>query len=112
MNERKFELPVEIPFCDIAGFLTDTEYEKAEGIINEDINIIIVFDYCKKDRDVGILADVMEYTGCWRWDQKDYGKIIESAVNRFLASVDVDALWGEKALESYNGYLQFLKHGL
>lgn len=112
MNRTTWDIAVKIPFYEIGPYLTDAEYEKASGVICEDVTINLSFDYYQSDRDVGIMSDGMEYNGTWTWNNKNYGKIIEYAIQKYLTSIDVDAIWGNEAYKSYMHYCNYLRNGI
>ena len=111
-QQYTWEIVVTVPFCELAEYLTDAEYESMKGVYNKDIEIQLSFDYSPEDKEVGIMFDSMEFNGDWSFcNQKTNCEELENAMQEFIDATDVDSRWGGKAYESYCDYCDYLRYG-
>ena len=97
-----WDVPVSIPFYEIAEFLTDTEYYKMVGIIHEEITISLHFEYSSACPEVGILTDSMDSNGNWTWVGKAHGLVLQSAIDKYLIQTDMFEKCSNRALKAYH----------
>lgn len=107
-----WEIIVSIPIYEISEYLTDTEYEQMEGLLNEDIEVVLSFDYQPADMETGIMRDSMEFNGTWGYADKahEHPKLTE-AIQEYIDTHDISELYGHKARESMLGYYEYMKYG-
>lgn len=96
-----WDVCVTIDSCEVAEYLTDTEYEQLTNILLEDVSIMLTFDYQKADPEVGIMHDTMIFTGKWGWCGLKGCPVLDRAIDKLLADIDVEDRWGELAHELY-----------
>lgn len=101
---------VKIPICDLADFLTDTEYEQMAEIIHEDVEVTLTFDVSFPDPEVGIPFGSFDFIGKWELCGID-NPILEEAVGEYLEFIDVDTRYSNEAYESYCDYCDYIKYG-
>ena len=102
---RLWVVPVEFPIEDLGENLTDAEYRKWVKPYPR-IKICVHFEYSPAEPEVGIPEESFEWNNDWSLPPiGNYPDRIKSAISAYLDSVDVNLLWGEKAAEMADIYI-------
>lgn len=109
-NKNEWDITVSIPFCDVAEYLSDDEYEAVKNSIADQIKIKLTFDYCPADPETGIFIDSMDYCE-WDWADTIYSASVERAITLYIADTDMEEKYGDKAMMERADYYNYLKYG-
>lgn len=97
--------PVKVAYADVEMYLSEMDYERYKGKYIT-LSIDLHFLVHPKDTEVGILEDWVEYTGEWAVPLVgNYPDAIKEAITKYLGSIDVIDVYGEKLEEQIEGFI-------
>jgi len=89
----------------MAEFLDDADYRVVRTLYPR-IKICLHFEYSPAEPEVGIPEESFEWNNDWSLPPVgNYPDRLKSAISAYLDSVDVNLLWGKKAAEMADIYI-------
>ena len=105
---RLWVVPVEFPIEDLSDNITDDEYRKWQKQYPV-IKINVHFEFSPAEPEVGIPCETFEWNGDWSLPRiGNYPDRLKDAISAYLDSADVDSLWGEKAADRADCYIDHM----
>jgi len=102
---RLWVVGIEFPIEDMAEFLDDADYRVVRTLYPR-IKICLHFEYSPAEPEVGIPEESFEWNNDWSLPPVgNYPDRLKSAISAYLDSVDVNLLWGKKAAEMADIYI-------